>query len=228
MQTQNKILIVDDDPVNLEFFQLMLSKLGFTVEQANDGLEALGVMKKFVPSLILLDNIMPKMSGWELTKTLKADSKFKDIPIIMFSALDDVKDKLAGFELGIDDYITKPFNFSEVLARIKRVLKSRELTTQVSVFGSQLSAAEDLNRAMWKSLSDFTKCVEDIDTALTEVKAGKLSGKALAEQFSQLHAKVKSIRTKAAELDSHIEKKAREWSELKKGGAQIQEFLSQE
>ena len=70
----------------------MLSKLGFVVEQANDGLDALNKLKKFHPNLILLDNIMPKMSGWELTKTLKSDSKFQDIPIIMFSALDDVKD----------------------------------------------------------------------------------------------------------------------------------------
>jgi DNA-binding response OmpR family regulator len=130
MSTQNKILVVDDDPVNRDFFQLMLSKLGFMVEESGDGVDALEKLQKFHPDLILLDNIMPRMSGFELTKHLKDDPQYRDIPIIMFSALDDVQDKLTGFELGVDDYITKPFNFSEVLARIKAALRNRELVTQ--------------------------------------------------------------------------------------------------
>jgi len=130
MSAQNKILVVDDDPVNRDFFQLMLSKLGFMVEESGDGVDALEKLQKFHPDLILLDNIMPRMSGFELTKHLKDDPQYRDIPIIMFSALDDVQDKLTGFELGVDDYITKPFNFSEVLARIKAALRNRELVTQ--------------------------------------------------------------------------------------------------
>ena len=182
MITQNKILIVDDDPVNLEFFNLMLSKLGFMVEQANDGLEALSKLKKFHPNLILLDNIMPKMSGWELTKNLKGDSKFHDIPIIMFSALDDVKDKIAGFELGVDDYITKPFNFSEVLARIRAVLRNRELFSQIAVRESRLSLAEELIRDFKQNLSDFAKSMDELDSAISTFQSGEKNPKAVKKQ----------------------------------------------
>jgi DNA-binding response OmpR family regulator len=145
MNAQKKILIVDDETINLDFFDVMFSKLGFAVEKANDGVEALEKVRRFFPDLILLDNIMPRMTGWELTKILKGDAKYKEIPIVMFSALDDVKDKVEGFELGVDDYITKPFNFSEVLARIRAVLRSRELYVQIVVRESRLSLAEELN-----------------------------------------------------------------------------------
>lgn len=127
---KTKILIVDDEPMNLDFFDLMLSKLGFDVLSAENGMDALEKIKEAHPDLILLDNIMPKMSGWQVTKILKTDERyteFSDIPVIMFSAMDDVQDKIEGFELGVDDYITKPFNFSEVIARIRAVLKHREM-----------------------------------------------------------------------------------------------------
>jgi DNA-binding response OmpR family regulator len=141
MLSKKKILFVDDEAINLDFFDVMLTKLGFIVEKAEDGEEAMEKVKTFKPDLIILDNIMPKMSGWEVTKNLKADSKLKNIPIIMFSAMDDAKDKVEGFELGIDDYITKPYNFSVVLARIRAVLRNRELLKQIGTRDSRLSLA---------------------------------------------------------------------------------------
>jgi len=148
MDSRKKILIVDDEQINLEFFDVMLSKLGFTVEKAENGVEALEVVRKFNPDLIILDNIMPKMSGWEVTKTLKNSDDYhawRDIPIIMFSAMDDVKDKVEGFELGVDDYITKPYNFSEVLARIRAVLRNRELFVQIAARETRIALVEALN-----------------------------------------------------------------------------------
>ena len=126
MEPKTRILIVDDEPINLDFFEVMLTKLGFEVEKAEDGEEALDKVKSFRPDLLILDNIMPKLSGWTVTRLLKSHEDyqdFSDIPIIMFSAMDKVEDKIEGFELGVDDYITKPFNFSEVLARIRAVLR---------------------------------------------------------------------------------------------------------
>ena len=116
---------MDDEQINLEFFEVMLSKLNFVVEKAENGEDALEQVKRFKPDLIILDNLMPRLSGWEVTKILKNDKEyeeFSDVPIIMFSAMDDVKDKVAGFELGIDDYITKPYNSRGVLARIRAIL----------------------------------------------------------------------------------------------------------
>lgn len=151
-----KILIVDDEPMNLDFFDLMLSKLGFEVLSAGDGLEALEKVRDTHPDLILLDNVMPRMSGWQVTKVLKTDEEYlqyRDIPIIMFSAMDDVQDKIEGFELGVEDYITKPFNFSEVIARIRAVLKNRE------VHRSMLN--KDQSMRLGKTLSDSVKLVVD-------------------------------------------------------------------
>ena len=156
MERKTKILIVDDEPINLDFFDVMLSKLGFDVQKAEDGEEALSMIQSDKPDLIILDNIMPKISGWKLTRLLKTDSaysEFQDIPIIMFSAMDDVKDKIEGFELGIEDYITKPFNFSEVLARIRAVLRSKELSKQIVRKERQITRVESLN----KSLLYFTE-----------------------------------------------------------------------
>jgi len=237
MNIQKKILVVDDDKVNLEFFQLMLSKLGFTVEQANDGLDAMGKLKKFHPDLVLLDNVMPRMSGWEFTKNIKADPKYRNIPIIMFSALDDVKDKLAGFELGIDDYITKPFNFAEVLARIKAVLRNRELFAQIAVRESRLSLAEDLNRDMKLILSDFAKSIDDLDSAVALIQSGGKDSdqKALTKLTDDVQEKTRKVRRQVAELDARIEKTTLEWEDLKKNEiglstleTEIRKFLSQE
>jgi DNA-binding response OmpR family regulator len=156
MEPKGKILIVDDEQINLDFFDVMLTKLGFQIEKAEDGEEALAAVKQTKPDLIILDNIMPKLTGWEVTKILKTDAEYEEVssvPIIMFSAMDDVKDKIEGFELGIDDYITKPFNFSEVLARIQAVLRSRDLSHQVIQRERRLAVVESLN----KSLLYFTE-----------------------------------------------------------------------
>jgi DNA-binding response OmpR family regulator len=156
MEPKGRILIVDDEQINLDFFDVMLTKLGFEIEKAEDGEEALSAVMEVRPDLIILDNIMPKLTGWEVTKILKNDGEYeavRDVPIIMFSAMDDVKDKIEGFELGIDDYITKPFNFSEVLARIQAVLRSRDLSQQVIQRERRLAVVESLN----KSLLYFTE-----------------------------------------------------------------------
>src|SRR5512138_1127168 len=97
MDEKRKILIVDDEQINLDFFDVMLTKLGFKIERAEDGEEALEMVASTKPDLIILDNIMPKLSGWEVTRILKTDEEyeeFRDTPIIMFSAMDDVKDKI--------------------------------------------------------------------------------------------------------------------------------------
>jgi len=210
MNTQKKILIVDDETINLDFFDVMLSKLGFLVEKAVNGVEALEKIKRFYPDLILLDNIMPRMSGWELTKILKNDPKYKEIPIVMFSALDDVKDKIEGFELGIDDYITKPYNFSEVLARIRAVLRNRELYAQIVVRESRLSLAEELSVDIKHNLSDFVKSLDDLDAVIAAMNPGDKNETGTVSEKSRM------VRKHVAELDARLEKTIAEWEKLKK------------
>ena len=139
----SRILIVDDEEINLELFEVMLSRLGFEVEMASDGEQALAMLPDVKPDLIVLDNIMPGLTGWEVTRRIKNAPEFaayRQVPIVMFTAMDEIADRIEGLELGVDDYITKPFNFSEVLARIRAVLHRHELAGQ---FGAPRAPAGD-------------------------------------------------------------------------------------
>ena len=146
-----KILLVDDEPINLELFEVMLSKLGFQVSMAANGEQALELLAEVEPDLIILDNLMPGISGWEVTRRIKHDAAyaaFRHVPIIMFSALDGIEDRIEGLELGVDDYIAKPFRFSEVLARIRAVLHRHELTRQLARREHRLGIIEALNESL--------------------------------------------------------------------------------
>jgi CheY-like chemotaxis protein len=151
MEAKKRILLVDDEQINLEFFEVMLTKLGFETEKTDNGADALELVKRFKPDLIILDNVMPKLSGWEVTKIIKTSEEYRefaDTPIIMFSAMDDVKDKVEGLEMGADDYITKPFNFSEVLARIRAVLRTRELIHQIERREARIRVSEEISQRL--------------------------------------------------------------------------------
>jgi CheY-like chemotaxis protein len=214
MNTRRKILVIDDEPINLDFFDVMLSKLGFVVEKAANGEDGLEKVRKFFPDIILLDNIMPKMSGWELTRILKADPKYREIPIIMLSALDDVKDKVEGFEMGVDDYITKPFNFSEVLARIRAVLRNRELFAQIVARESRLNLAEGLNTELKNDITRFIESMDDLDKIIKNFSAA--GEKELPELLDNLRKKSQLVRKHIAGIDARIERTMAEWENLKK------------
>jgi DNA-binding response OmpR family regulator len=216
MHTPKKILVVDDEPINLEFFEVMLSKLGFTVEKAEDGVEALDKVKRFFPDLVILDVIMPRMSGWEVIKVLKGDPKYRDIPIVMLSALDDVKEKVEGFELGIEDYITKPFNFSEVLARIRAALRNRELFAQIAVRESRLSLAEELSVEVKNNLLAFAKSIDELDAAIALFSQKGEKAEEVPRLLALITDKTAVVRKNIAELDARIEKTYAEWENLKK------------
>ncbi|MBW4424843.1 MAG: response regulator [Nostoc desertorum CM1-VF14] len=122
------ILIVDDTPINLEVLYDFLGKAGFTVLIAEDGESAIARAEYAPPDLILLDILMPGMDGFETCRLLKKSGLTQDIPIIFMTALSETVDKVKGFELGAVDYLTKPLQHQEVLARIQLHLKLRSLT----------------------------------------------------------------------------------------------------
>ncbi|MEM9539480.1 MAG: response regulator [Cyanobacteria bacterium P01_E01_bin.42] len=124
---QADILIVDDTPDNIRLLSTMLSKRGYRVRPAINGKMAILAAKAVQPDLILLDINMPEMSGYEVCAKLKNEPRTKEIPIIFLSALDNVEDKVKAFEVGGIDYITKPFQFAEVLVRIQNQLTIRKL-----------------------------------------------------------------------------------------------------
>ncbi|GIV62796.1 MAG: response regulator transcription factor [Chloroflexota bacterium] len=114
-----KILVVDDDPTLLRFLQDFLREEKYTVIAASNGNEALRLAYREHPDLVVLDVMMPGMDGWEVTARLR---EMSDVPIILLTAKSSEADKLRGFGLGVDDYLTKPFSFAELNARIQAVL----------------------------------------------------------------------------------------------------------
>jgi DNA-binding response OmpR family regulator len=129
---QANILIVDDTPANLNVLSTILTQQGYKVRPANNGEVALGVAQRAAPDLILLDIQMPGMNGFEVCQRLKEIDQTRDIPIIFISALDEVLDKVEAFEVGGVDYITKPFQILEVLARIEHQLTLRRQQEQIA------------------------------------------------------------------------------------------------
>ena len=115
-----KIMIVDDDPNILQLISLYLTREGFEVTTASTGDEALRLFKSAPPNLMLLDIMLPVMDGWQVCREVR---KVSNIPIIMLTAKDETFDKVLGLELGADDYIVKPFDTKELVARIKAVLR---------------------------------------------------------------------------------------------------------
>lgn len=115
-----KILIIDDDVNICELLRLYLEKEGFSTEIVTDGLKAVDAFKSYSPDLVLLDIMLPGLDGWQICREIR---KFSQAPIIMLTAKGETFDKVLGLELGADDYITKPFEPKEVIARIKAVLR---------------------------------------------------------------------------------------------------------
>ena len=115
-----KILVVDDDTNICELLRLYLEKEGFETVVANDGEQAVEYANKYTPDLILLDIMIPKLAGWQVCRQIR---KTLETPIIMLTAKGETFDKILGLELGADDYITKPFDTKEVIARVKAVLR---------------------------------------------------------------------------------------------------------
>jgi serine phosphatase RsbU (regulator of sigma subunit) len=140
---RKSILIVDDTPANLRLLSQMLAEQGYHVRPVPDGPLALVAVQAEPPDLILLDIRMPEMDGYEVCEQLKADAWTRDIPIIFISALDATQDKLRAFHAGGVDYITKPFQAAEVLARVETHLALRELQKQL----------QDANERMVRELS---------------------------------------------------------------------------
>ncbi len=120
MKDKPYILLVDDDPNISRLVQLYLEKEGFEVKTADRGDDALAHFRKLPPDLMLLDVMLPGMDGWQVLKSVR---KTSSIPIIMLTAKDETFDKVLGLELGADDYITKPFDTKELVARVKAVLR---------------------------------------------------------------------------------------------------------
>jgi two-component system alkaline phosphatase synthesis response regulator PhoP len=122
-----RILVVDDEINIIDLTRLYLEQEGFQVETATDGAQALERIRDLHPALVVLDIMLPEVNGFDVCRQTRAES---DVPIIMLTARDDDIDKIVGLELGADDYLTKPFNPRELVARVKAILRRLERTPE--------------------------------------------------------------------------------------------------
>lgn len=128
---QSTILIVDDNPQNVELLQAFLESLPVQIQTAGDGIEALESVAAKQPDLILLDIMMPRMSGYQVCRKLKGDEVTRDIQILMVTALSELGDVEQAAECGTDDFISKPVNKFELLTRVKSLLRVRHLKSEL-------------------------------------------------------------------------------------------------
>ena len=139
---KRRILIVDDDPAILRLLSTNLKARGYEVVTAIDGAQALEIAHREKPDLIVLDIMLPKMSGFEVCKRLKKDPKTSDIPIIMVTALNELGDIERGIDSGTDDFLTKPVNKWELITRVKTMLKLKHLSDKLERTLAYLSEIE--------------------------------------------------------------------------------------
>jgi len=137
------VLIVDDNEQNLELLHAYLDELGGEVRVAHDGIEAIESVAQQAPDIILLDIMMPRMSGFQVCEKLKKDPATRDIPIIMVTALNEVGDVERAIDFGADDFLTKPVNKLELLTRVRSLLRVRQLKRQLENAVSEIQNLRD-------------------------------------------------------------------------------------
>ncbi|WFB34817.1 hybrid sensor histidine kinase/response regulator [Kiritimatiellota bacterium B12222] len=172
MESQARILLVDDNPTNIDVLYNFLADVGYEVLVAEDGISALERVSFVKPDLILLDVMMPHVDGFEVCRKLQEDEETRNIPVIFITALGSVEDKITGFQSGGVDYVTKPFQNDEILARIRNHLELRSTRKSLEIQNEQLrsqnesldayarTVAHDLKNPL-NLIINFSKFIQD-------------------------------------------------------------------
>jgi adenylate cyclase len=159
VRTPPRILIVDDTPANVHILQTRLAAHGYDIVTASDGEEALAAVPAAQPDLILLDVMMPKLDGFEVCRRLRADTALPFIPIIMVTAKSDPKDVVAGLEAGGDEYLTKPVDQAALVARVKSMLRIKQLHDTVQALAEERA---EWNRTLERRVADQVSQLEQL------------------------------------------------------------------
>ncbi len=170
-QRPRKLLVVDDEDSILELIRVGMQYEGFQVEQVGTGYAALDLAQRFRPDVIVLDLVLPDLDGMDVCKRLRSTEATADIPIIMLTARDEVRDRVAGLESGADDYLVKPFKFEELLARVKALLRRQQRAVASGGPGGRILQVGDLT----------------LDERAREVRRGNRLIELTATEYNLLH-----------------------------------------
>lgn len=175
--TTDLLLLVDDNPTNLEVLATIVTDAGYEIAIANDGESAIELLEYIRPDLVLLDIMMPGIDGFEVCNRLKSSPQFSGIPIIFMTALADPVDKVKGLELGAVDYITKPFQQGELLARVCLHLKLSHLTQELAHQNYRLkSMSEELEQRVQERTAELSQSLQNLKQAQVQlVQSEKMS-----------------------------------------------------
>lgn len=143
--TPPRVLIADDMPDTVELFEIYLADTGYELRSAADGEQTLRLIQEWKPDLVLLDIMMPKISGFEVCKRLRANAATRDTAVLMLTALDQPSDIDRAVEAGTDDFLTKPINKNELLLRVRAVLRSRQNQRELDRALAYIQAVEQGN-----------------------------------------------------------------------------------
>jgi DNA-binding response OmpR family regulator len=223
MEKQKKIFVATDAE-RRDFFSVMFENLGYDVETATDGQGALEKIKRTIPDLVMVSTILPRLSGWEILSRIKAEESLKMIPVVILSDIADVKDKVNAFEQGAEEYVSSPFSFPEVLARIRSLLRMRELFNQLLARESRLSLAETLYADLKGAITLFLKNIDNLDEAIALTQKEVIDEETLPSIIGLIREKISGVRSDAAALDIHIDNTVCKWDELKKNEIAISAF----
>lgn len=191
------ILVVDDTPANLRILMEILATKGYKVRPARDGHQALSIVKKVNINLILLDILMPEIDGYEVCDRIKSNVETKHIPIIFISALNDVFDKVKGFQLGAVDYIVKPFYFQEVIARVETHLYLQELQQTLQHKNEELATK---NEELFNTIEQLKATQKEL------VRSEKMAvlGKLISGIAHEINTPLSAIRSCAGNISNFL------------------------
>ncbi len=148
MSAKPKVLVVDDTPHNIKLLADLLTVKGYDVATAADGEEALAKLAADTPDIVLLDIMMPGLSGYDVCRSIRADAKTALLPVVLVTSLDPQQERVKGIEAGADDFLAKPINQAELFARVRSLLRIKALQDEVKV---QAAALEGLEPSSWRS-----------------------------------------------------------------------------
>ena len=188
--TAGRIFIVDDNAHNLTLLTNLLREAGHDVRMANSGRRALAAVALHPPELILLDISMPEMDGYAVCAALKDDARTRDIPVIFLSALDDVQDKVSAFRAGGVDYVTKPFQAPEVLARVEAQLELARARASLVEKNAELARKNDELERAWHAADDLFSTLTDLLPGTTIADRYRLEAKIGAGGFAAVYRSV--------------------------------------